>query len=187
MSDTWDLQYGLDPLYDDSGDDPDQDGKTNLEEFNDNSDPSENTEPIQFTIRNLINNSTENGGSAKYSVRLPYKPLSNVSVWLESLDISEGTVWPQKLTFTPDNWNSVGHTLTARGVDDHEADGSQPYRIRLAKIMMNNAQINQTDYQEITVMNIDNDSPGVTVGELEGYQTACFRLPDLRIRKYGCF
>jgi len=39
MPDDWELENGLDPLVRDAHDDPDEDGKTNLEEFLDDTDP----------------------------------------------------------------------------------------------------------------------------------------------------
>ena len=39
MGDSWESEVGLDVGRDDSGEDPDADGRTNLEEWQDNTDP----------------------------------------------------------------------------------------------------------------------------------------------------
>ena len=44
MPDNWEIEHGLNPLVDDAHLDPDQDGKTNLEEFLAGEDPNVNTE-----------------------------------------------------------------------------------------------------------------------------------------------
>lgn len=57
MPDEWEILYGLDPLVDDSMDDPDNDGYTNLEEYTMGSDPSTNEDaPAAPTgLRIIIN------------------------------------------------------------------------------------------------------------------------------------
>ncbi len=45
MSDSWEEQYALDPLVDDSAQDPDHDGYTNLQEFQMGSDPKDGNDP----------------------------------------------------------------------------------------------------------------------------------------------
>jgi len=42
MPDTWEVAYGLDPLKDDAADDPDEDGNSNLDEYNLETDPTYN-------------------------------------------------------------------------------------------------------------------------------------------------
>jgi len=44
MPDNWEIEHGLDPLVDDAQLDPDEDGKTNLEEYLAGEDPNVNTE-----------------------------------------------------------------------------------------------------------------------------------------------
>ena len=41
MGDAWELEYGLDTSFDDSGEDPDGDGFTNLEEYLLGTDPTD--------------------------------------------------------------------------------------------------------------------------------------------------
>jgi subtilisin-like proprotein convertase family protein len=59
MPDGWEVQYGLDPLADDASDDLDGDGYTNLEEYIDGTDPTQ--EPDNYPPDQPILISPENG------------------------------------------------------------------------------------------------------------------------------
>lgn len=67
---------------------------------------------------------TEEGGKASFAVKLTSKPNSDVTIGISSSDESEGTVFPDELIFTPENWNGM-HTVTIIGVDDLTVDGNQ--------------------------------------------------------------
>src|SRR5439155_1454207 len=54
---------------------------------------------------------TEGGGTATFTVVLDSQPSANVTIGLSSNDLTEGTVSPASLTFTPGNWN-VAQTVT---------------------------------------------------------------------------
>jgi hypothetical protein len=58
MHDGWEYGYGLDPLTDDAGDDPDDDGKTNLEEYDLGRHPT-NVEPDTPVLLLPDDNATE--------------------------------------------------------------------------------------------------------------------------------
>ena len=62
MPDSYEANYGLDPLMDDSGDDPDGDGLTNLEEFLRNASPADATDPdLVVFVRPDGEDNPENG------------------------------------------------------------------------------------------------------------------------------
>jgi hypothetical protein len=81
---------------------------------------------------------SENGTSDTFSVRLTVQPFGNVSFTLTSTDLTEGTVSPTTLTFTPTSqqpvvggsggWD-VPHVVTVTGVDDTILDFTQYYSI----------------------------------------------------------
>src|SRR5258705_11864938 len=56
------------------------------------------------------------------------QPTANVTIGLSSSDLTEGTVAPGSVTFTPGNWN-MAQTVTVTGVDDFGVDGNVPYTI----------------------------------------------------------
>ncbi|MBS7248690.1 MAG: hypothetical protein KIH04_10485 [Candidatus Freyarchaeota archaeon] len=55
MPDGWEVQYGLDPLSDDAGQDKDGDGFTNLEEYVAGTDPTDpKSHPSRFSFELLL-------------------------------------------------------------------------------------------------------------------------------------
>src|SRR5947199_1828141 len=71
---------------------------------------------------------TEGGGTAAFTVVLDSQPTANVPIGLSSSDLTEGTVAPASLTFTPGNW-STAQTVTVTGADDFGVDGNVAYTI----------------------------------------------------------
>ena len=71
---------------------------------------------------------TEAGGAATFSVVLNAAPSAGVTLELASSDLSEGTIDPISVVFTPADWDTP-QTVTITGVDDAEADGDQTYSI----------------------------------------------------------
>jgi len=61
-------------------------------------------------------------------VVLTAQPTADVTIGLSSSDITEGTVAPASVTFTPVTWN-VPQTVTVTGVDDLLVDGAVAYTI----------------------------------------------------------
>ncbi|MGQ0835508.1 MAG: S8 family serine peptidase [Gammaproteobacteria bacterium] len=100
---------------------------------------------------------TEEGGSAQFTVALNSKPTSLVTVALSSSDTTEGTVSPASLTFTPANWNAR-QAVTVTGVDDPEVDGDVAYRIVTAPAASNDTGYNGLKGPDVLVINLDNDT-----------------------------
>jgi hypothetical protein len=73
--------------------------------------------PIDLTV-------AETGTAATFPLVLEARPISNVVLLLESSDITEATVSPASITFTPDNWDTR-QFVTVTGVDDDLEDGDQ--------------------------------------------------------------
>lgn len=112
-------------------------------------------------------------GTATFQVVLDTEPTANVTIGISSSRTAEGTVSPASLTFTPTNWNGP-QTVTLTGVDDKVADGPQTFLVLFAGAMSNDAK-----YQglippngNVTVTNLDDDSPGVIVTATPGIFTA---------------
>ncbi len=122
-------------------------------------------------IVSAVSGSTsEDGTTATFTVKLKSQPVANVSIDISSSDITEGTIIPVNLTFTSANWNTP-QTVTITGIDDAVADGNQTYYILLAASVSTDDNYNGIDPDDITVVNSDNDSPGVTVFSFEGLTT----------------
>jgi len=101
---------------------------------------------------------TEDLGTATFTVVLDTLPSHTVSIALSSSDTTEGTVSPDGLTFTQANWNTP-QTVTVTGVNDDEIDGDIAYRIVTAAAGSYDPYYGGTDPADVSVTNIDNDSP----------------------------
>ena len=117
-----------------------------------------------ITIRNPGNLMTRETGvtTTTFQIVLNSRPTADVVIGLSSSNTKEGTVSPASLTFTSANWNAA-QTVTATGVNDAVADGSQVYRIITAKATGNDTKYSAIDPADVSITNVDDDSPGVSV------------------------
>jgi large repetitive protein len=131
--------------------------------------------PLEVTLINLDNDTpgvsitpleglvtTEGGGKATFNVALRSKPTESVRINLSTSNAAEGTVFPPYLTFTAANFASP-QKVTVTGVDDMARDGNQRYSILTAAAMTNDDGYRNLDAPNVSVVNIDDDSPGVIV------------------------
>jgi len=97
----------------------------------------------------------ENGTTATFNVMLDTQPSANVEMTLASTDTSEGTVFPNSLTFTTNNWHDP-QTVTITGVDDLVLDGNIPYQVTFT---VNSTDTNYGTMQPgpVSVVNLDNE------------------------------
>jgi hypothetical protein len=113
---------------------------------------------------------TEMGDEATFTIRLNTKPTGDVVIPLSSSNDKEGTVSPASLTFTASNW-SAPQTVTVKGVDDTTADGTQTYKIVTAAAKSSDSAYNGMDADDVTLTNIDDESPGFRVTPTAGLST----------------
>jgi hypothetical protein len=110
---------------------------------------------------------SEAGASDSFTVVLISAPTAPVTVAVSSDDPGEGTPFPTSLTFTPADW-FMPQTVTVTGVDDSIADGPQLYHIVLAPAVSIDPAYDGFDPPDVSVTNIDNDSPGIAVTPTSG-------------------
>ena len=113
---------------------------------------------------------TEAGGRAHFTVVLNTQPSADVTIALSSSNPSEGTVSPASLTFTSDNWN-IPQTVDVTGVNDPVDDGDIGYTIVTAAAISADPGYNGLNPFDVTVLNIDNDTAGITVSPTFGLTT----------------
>src|SRR5437773_2639537 len=113
---------------------------------------------------------TEGGGTATFTVVLDSAPSANVTIGLSSNDLTEGTVSPASVTFTPGNW-STAQTVTVTGVNDFVADGNVPYTIVTAPATSTDGSYNGMNATDVGVTNTDDDTAGITVIPTSGLTT----------------
>ncbi|MGI9519013.1 MAG: proprotein convertase P-domain-containing protein, partial [Pirellulaceae bacterium] len=100
----------------------------------------------------------ESGSQTSFDVVLDTQPAADVTIGITSADTTEGTVDPASLTFTPANWDSL-QIVTVTGVDDAIEDGDIAYTIITAAATSADPEYNGLDADDVSVTNIDDDSP----------------------------
>src|SRR2546429_262095 len=100
---------------------------------------------------------TEGGGTATFTVALTSQPTANVTIGLSSSDLTEGTVAPASVTFTPASWNTA-QTVTVTGEDDFVAAAAVPYTIVTAAATSTDPGYNGMDPADVAVTNTANDT-----------------------------
>ena len=115
---------------------------------------------------------TEAGGTATFTIVLKTNPglLNTVSVGLSSNNVGEGTVSPASVSFNSLNWNTP-QTVTVTGVNDAVADGNVAYKIVTAPAVSGSGSYNGKNPADVSVTNLDNDTPGVFVSPTSGLVT----------------
>src|SRR5580765_2656730 len=113
---------------------------------------------------------TEAGGTASFTVVLNSQPTANVTLPVASTDPSEGTVSVANLTFTAGNWNAP-QTVTVHGVDDLVDDGNIFYSVSVGVASSADRGYSGIDPDDVTVVNVDNDTAGITVTPVAGLTT----------------
>jgi hypothetical protein len=122
---------------------------------------------ISFNISSISGNTTESGGTAFFTMKLNSPPTNDVTIALSSSDIGEGTVSPSSLTFTPINWN-IDQNVIVAGVNDDLVDGNQSYNVILSSATSADIDYNELDPNDVSLINTDNDSAGITVSSISG-------------------
>jgi hypothetical protein len=113
---------------------------------------------------------SEAGTSVTFKVVLNSQPAADVSIALTSSDLSEGTVSPASLVFTPTSWN-VAKTVTVKGANDFDIDGTVAYSIVTAPATSTDPAYAGMNASDVNVSNTDNDIAGLTVTPVKGLIT----------------
>jgi alpha-tubulin suppressor-like RCC1 family protein len=113
---------------------------------------------------------TEYGQTVSVVVVLDTRPLADVHLELASSDPTEGAVSPAGLTFTPSDW-SIAQFVAASGVDDELADGSQDWVLLTDAAVSDDPEYDGLDAPDLTIENLDDDSPGFLVDPASGLRT----------------
>ncbi len=113
---------------------------------------------------------TEAGGTATFTVVLTSVPSADVTIGLNSSDLTEGTVSPPSLIFTAAD-ALVPHTVTVTGVQDTIVDGPVAYAIVTAPASSGDASYAGRDAADVSVTNTDDDLAGIIVSPTIGLVT----------------
>jgi hypothetical protein len=129
----------------------------------------DDTGAITVTLTSGLH-TTEAGGTDTFSVVLTAQPTADVTIGVSSSDPTEGTVSTTALTFTTATWNQP-QTVRVSGVDDALTDGDIAYTIVLAPAQSADPAYSGRDPDDVSVVNVDDDTPGITVTPTSGLTT----------------
>ena len=103
---------------------------------------------------------SEDGTTATFQMRLATRPTAAVTVTPSSSATDEGVVSPVSLTFTASNW-ATAQSVTVTGQDDAVVDGDQSYRITFS-VSSSDTDYNRIAVTALSVINRDDEeeSPG---------------------------
>ena len=100
---------------------------------------------------------TEAGATAAFTVVLRSTPGASVTIALSSSDLTEGTVSPASLTFTPAD-ALIPKTVTVTGVDDLVADGNIAFTIVTAPAVSADPLYTGADAADVSATNNDDEA-----------------------------
>ncbi|MCK6624302.1 MAG: hypothetical protein L6R45_03910 [Anaerolineae bacterium] len=139
-----------DPDYNGAGANPADVNVTNLDD-----------DTAGFIVSAISGDTSENGITATFTIRLTSQPTATVTVPISSTDASEGTVSPLNLSFTTLDWN-VPQTVTVTGVDDLDLDGDINYSVQMGPTVSSDPLYDNRTPGPVAVVNLDNDVPPVS-------------------------
>jgi len=97
---------------------------------------------------------TEDGGTAQFTVRLASQPSAPVIVSVSSSNGREGFTTPASLSFTAANWN-VDQTVIVAGKPDCMRDGNSNYQVLLGRAVSLDPQYMDVSGTPVTMSNTD--------------------------------
>ncbi|MDZ7779460.1 MAG: Ig-like domain-containing protein [Gemmatimonadota bacterium] len=107
-------------------------------------------------------------GTESFDVVLDREPDSDVVLTTSSADEGEAVVSPERLTFTPENWDTA-QPVTVTGVDDDEPAGDQETVVTVSvDPASSDVAYRPAVDRSLTVTTLDDDAPGFDVVETDG-------------------
>ena len=116
---------------------------------------------------------SEAGLQASFTVVLLSEPICKVDIGLFVEDgyDDEGALDPNEVSFDSSNW-WIPRIITVTGIDDDITDGDVKYQILTGEAVVSNAnsKYHLMDPNDVSVLNIDNEIPGVSITLVSGYE-----------------
>ncbi len=128
---------------------------------------------VGFTVSAASGNTTEDGGTATFTIRLNSEPTGDVVIDSVSSNASEGVVTSgSTLTFNAGNWNTP-QTVTVTGQDDALADGLVAYTILITTDTVETLDplYDAIDPSDVALSNVDNDSSSFVTSPISNNTT----------------
>jgi len=121
--------------------------------------------PQNISIQSTETTTSESGSEASFTVVLDINPTDDVTLPINSSDLSEATSSHDQLVFTPSNWN-IPQTITITGANDELFDGDISLTIETGNPVSNDTNYNDllaSDIPNLAFTNEDND--GISVNQ----------------------
>ncbi len=99
---------------------------------------------------------SEDGSTITLTFTMRTQPTADVTLSLFSNVLTEGTVSPSSVTFTPDTWDTP-RTATVTGVDDMVRDYAQGYMIFVGPAVSDDPDYDGMQPANVPMINLDND------------------------------
>jgi hypothetical protein len=112
---------------------------------------------------------TQNGGTARFTVTLSSRPTANVVIALQSSNSAEGIPSVSSLTFTPGG--RLSQTVMVQGQNDHLMGGPRPYMIVFQPASSGDTRYNGLVAADVSLTNMDTVS-GLVITPLTNYDRA---------------
>lgn len=111
---------------------------------------------ITVTAANNMSTS-EDGGSASFSLRLTIRPTTDVIIGIRSSNPNEGVLEASSVSFSAQDWNQP-KTVIITGVDDGFIDGNIAYSIVFTPAISGDPDYTGVTAPPVQLTNVDNDS-----------------------------
>lgn len=109
----------------------------------------------------------ESYGTLHVQAVLTTAPDASVTLELSSSDPSHATLFPESLTFTPENW-AVPQSAVIVGVTDEVADGAHPVTIVIEPAVSEDPSYSGIDVDDLEISVLDDTDAGITMGAQHG-------------------
>jgi hypothetical protein len=128
---------------------------------------------------------SEDGGSASFTITLGAAPTADVTINLTSSDPTEGLPSPSSVVFHPGG--STVARVSVVGLDDAQIDGTQSYKITTAAAISTDPNYNGKNPADVSLINTDNELIQQTIitsatnvaGNVIAADINCDNIPDL--------
>jgi len=127
-------------------------------------------DPVDFFVTNRDNDSayvivtptsglltTETGGKDTLTFTLSAQPRKDVLIPLSPSEVSEGSVSPDTVRISPDQWQD-DFTAVVTGVDDTDLDGDQTYSLIIGPVVSDDYSFAGIDPADVEVTNLDREA-----------------------------
>jgi hypothetical protein len=143
-----------------TSDDPGYDGK-NPPDVDIRTTDDDSADIIVVPPAQTLTGEAADAATITFSVKLTSAPTATVTIPLASSRPAEGIIVdpvPTKLVFDATNWN-VLQTVTVKGVDDDEQDGTIDYQLEIGPSQSDDATYDGLDPSDLDLQNEDDEPP----------------------------